>query len=327
MFGRGQSTAGSRAWCTGIAAIEGRPSWARRADAAGRRRAASRCAGSGAGPGVTAVALGVLGTLAGLAVLATSGWLVTRAAEQPPVLALLVGIVTVRALGLVRALARYGERLASHDVALRRLADTRVAFFERLSAADRAARAARRDRPAHALHERRGRAAAPAPARAAARDRRGRRVGRRGHRRGADPAGDRAAARRRSRPRDARRPRGDPRARPPHRARQGPRGVRRAARRGARARPAARGGGPGSAAPRSTSKHASRRLARIDRGQARAAAFGATATTLAAGVTPRRRPPARHQRATSPPSGSARSSCSRSARSRRPRRSRRRRCA
>ncbi len=89
--------------------------------------------GFGRRPGVTAVALGVLGTLAGLAVLATSGWLVTRAAEQPPVLALLVGIVTVRALGLVRALARYGERLASHDVALRRLADTRVAFFERLS--------------------------------------------------------------------------------------------------------------------------------------------------------------------------------------------------
>ncbi|MDA0171386.1 thiol reductant ABC exporter subunit CydD [Solirubrobacter taibaiensis] len=89
--------------------------------------------GFGSRPGVTAVALGVLGTLAGLAVLATSGWLVTRAAEQPPVLALLVGIVTVRALGLVRALARYGERLASHDVALRRLAETRVAFFERLS--------------------------------------------------------------------------------------------------------------------------------------------------------------------------------------------------
>ncbi|RKQ91838.1 ATP-binding cassette subfamily C protein CydCD [Solirubrobacter pauli] len=80
------------------------------------------------------VALGVAGTLSALAVLATSGWLVTRAAEQPPVLALLVGIVTVRALGLVRALARYGERLASHDVALRQLADVRVRFFERLAA-------------------------------------------------------------------------------------------------------------------------------------------------------------------------------------------------
>ncbi|MDA0184177.1 thiol reductant ABC exporter subunit CydD, partial [Solirubrobacter phytolaccae] len=80
------------------------------------------------------VALGVAGTLSALAVLATSGWLVTRAAEQPPVLALLVGIVTVRALGLVRSLARYGERLASHDVALRQLAEVRVGFFERLAA-------------------------------------------------------------------------------------------------------------------------------------------------------------------------------------------------
>ena len=76
----------------------------------------------------------MLGVLSALAVLGTSGWLVTRAAEQPPVLALLVGIVTVRAFGLVRALARYGERLASHDVALRQLAQTRVTFFEQLSA-------------------------------------------------------------------------------------------------------------------------------------------------------------------------------------------------
>jgi ATP-binding cassette subfamily C protein CydCD len=82
---------------------------------------------------VPAIGLGILGSLAGLAVLGTSGWLVTRAAEQPPVLALLAAIVVVRALGLTRALARYFERLASHDVALRRLADLRVAFFARLA--------------------------------------------------------------------------------------------------------------------------------------------------------------------------------------------------
>ncbi len=68
-----------------------------------------------------AIVLGVLAAAASVAVLATSGWLVTRAAERPPVLALLAAIVVVRALGLVRAFGRYGERLASHDVALRRL--------------------------------------------------------------------------------------------------------------------------------------------------------------------------------------------------------------
>ncbi len=60
--------------------------------------------------------------------LAASGWLVTRAAERPPVLALLAAIVVVRALGLVRAFGRYGERLAAHDLAFRQLAELRVGF-------------------------------------------------------------------------------------------------------------------------------------------------------------------------------------------------------
>ncbi len=80
-----------------------------------------------------AILLGVLGACAGLAVLGTSGWLITRAAERPPVLALLAAIVVVRALGLTRAIARYYERLASHDVALRRLAELRADFFARLA--------------------------------------------------------------------------------------------------------------------------------------------------------------------------------------------------
>jgi len=79
------------------------------------------------------LALGVLSALSGVALLAVSGWLIVRAAERPPVLALLTAIVVVRALGLVRALARYGERLTGHDLALRELARERVAWYRRLA--------------------------------------------------------------------------------------------------------------------------------------------------------------------------------------------------
>ena len=80
------------------------------------------------------VSLGVLAAASGMALLAASGWLVTRAAEQPPVLALLAAIVVVRALGLARAFGRYGERLAAHDAAFRQLALLRVDWYRRLVA-------------------------------------------------------------------------------------------------------------------------------------------------------------------------------------------------
>ena len=49
-------------------------------------------------------------------------------------LALLAAIVVVRALGLVRAFARYGERLAGHDAAFAKLATLRVRWYRRLIA-------------------------------------------------------------------------------------------------------------------------------------------------------------------------------------------------
>ena len=63
----------------------------------------------------------VLGVLAaGLAVglMTTAGSLISRAAEQPPILSLTVTIVAVRFFGLARPLARYLDRVVSHDVAL-----------------------------------------------------------------------------------------------------------------------------------------------------------------------------------------------------------------
>ncbi len=80
-----------------------------------------------------AVATGTLTALSGVALTGLSGWLVVRAAEMPPVLTLLVAIVGVRGFGLLRALARWAERLTAHDAALRLAADARVQVWQALA--------------------------------------------------------------------------------------------------------------------------------------------------------------------------------------------------
>jgi thiol reductant ABC exporter CydC subunit len=78
------------------------------------------------------VALGAGAVLAAVGLLTTSGYLISRAAQQPEILALGVAIVGVRFFGISRALLRYAERLVSHDLAFRTLTDLRERFFRRL---------------------------------------------------------------------------------------------------------------------------------------------------------------------------------------------------
>nr|WP_216659085.1 thiol reductant ABC exporter subunit CydD [Nocardioides sp. zg-1230] len=77
----------------------------------------------------TATSLGALSTASGVALTATAGWLITRASEQPPVLYLMVAIVGVRLFGLARPVLRHAERVLSHDVVLRELAERRAKVF------------------------------------------------------------------------------------------------------------------------------------------------------------------------------------------------------
>ena len=76
--------------------------------------------------------LGALAVCFGVALMATAGYLISRAAEQPPILSLTVTIVAVRFFGLARPLARYLDRLVSHDLALRALGRIRARFYERI---------------------------------------------------------------------------------------------------------------------------------------------------------------------------------------------------
>ncbi|MET8827579.1 thiol reductant ABC exporter subunit CydD [Streptomyces sp. NPDC004610] len=89
---------------------------------------------SGARRGRLGLAL-LLGSLAlgsAVGLMATSGWLISRASQQPPVLYLMVAVTATRTFGIGRAVFRYAERLVSHDAVLRMLADTRVAVYRRL---------------------------------------------------------------------------------------------------------------------------------------------------------------------------------------------------
>jgi thiol reductant ABC exporter CydC subunit len=78
------------------------------------------------------VALATGAAAAAIALLATSGYLISRAAQRPEILLLIVAIVAVRAFGIARAVLRYAERLVSHDLALRQLTRLRVRFYRSL---------------------------------------------------------------------------------------------------------------------------------------------------------------------------------------------------
>ena len=81
---------------------------------------------------VASVPAGAAATGCGVALLAVSGFLLARASEHPSILALTVAIVAVRGLAVGRGVFRYLERLTSHDVAFRVLADVRMAIYRRL---------------------------------------------------------------------------------------------------------------------------------------------------------------------------------------------------
>lgn len=105
------------------------PGGRRGAHPLGRMRAA---VGRLRGRFVLALVLGSLALGSAVGLMAVSGWLISRASEQPPVLYLMVAVTATRAFGIGRAVFRYAERLVSHDAVLRMLADLRVSVYRRL---------------------------------------------------------------------------------------------------------------------------------------------------------------------------------------------------
>jgi ATP-binding cassette, subfamily C, bacterial CydC len=78
------------------------------------------------------VLLGALTIGAGIGLLGTSAFLIATAALHPSVAVLEVAIVGVRFFGISRAVFRYLERLVSHSVNFRHLAQLRVWFYRQI---------------------------------------------------------------------------------------------------------------------------------------------------------------------------------------------------
>ena len=70
---------------------------------------------------------------ASVALMGVSAWLLSRAAEMPPVLYLEAAAVGVRFFGISRGVFRYAERLIGHDLALRMQGALRMRVYDRLS--------------------------------------------------------------------------------------------------------------------------------------------------------------------------------------------------
>ena len=82
---------------------------------------------------LVSVLMGVGTIAAGIGLLGTSAFLISSAALHPSIAELQVAIVGVRFFGIARGLFRYGERLVSHEVNLRLLANLRTWLFMKLA--------------------------------------------------------------------------------------------------------------------------------------------------------------------------------------------------
>ncbi|WP_099332085.1 thiol reductant ABC exporter subunit CydC [Actinomyces minihominis] len=86
-------------------------------------------------PGGMALSLlfGVAGLGSAIALAAVSAWLIARASQMPPVLYLSVAATSVRMFGVLRAVFRYVQRLASHRVALDGMDSLRLEIYDSLT--------------------------------------------------------------------------------------------------------------------------------------------------------------------------------------------------
>jgi len=75
---------------------------------------------------------GFAATGSGIGLLMTSAYIIAKAALQPPMSDIQLGIVGVRFFGIARGALRYAERLISHDATFRILARLRLWFYDAL---------------------------------------------------------------------------------------------------------------------------------------------------------------------------------------------------
>ena len=81
---------------------------------------------------IGSILLGSVTLISSTALMATSGWLISRAAQMPPVLTLSIAVVGVRTFALARGVSRYAERLLSHNATFNSLNGLHRVIFDKL---------------------------------------------------------------------------------------------------------------------------------------------------------------------------------------------------
>jgi len=77
-----------------------------------------------------AALIGFATTGSGIGLLMTAGYIIAKAALQPPAATLELSILGVRVFGLARGVLRYAERLISHNITFKILAKLRLWFYD-----------------------------------------------------------------------------------------------------------------------------------------------------------------------------------------------------
>ena len=80
-----------------------------------------------------AIFFGFLAGIASVALMGSSGYLISKAALTSQMTTLVVMAACLKLFGFASALSRYGERLYSHRATFTMLSHLRVSFFERLT--------------------------------------------------------------------------------------------------------------------------------------------------------------------------------------------------
>ena len=81
---------------------------------------------------IAVILLGTATVLAGVGLMTSSGYLISRAAERPMIVDLFAVTAAVRFFGISRAVVRYFERVISHDLTFKILRRLRSLFYEKL---------------------------------------------------------------------------------------------------------------------------------------------------------------------------------------------------
>lgn len=81
---------------------------------------------------VLSIIFGFIAGISAIGLFALSGYLIAKSALTPPIYTLMILVSSVKLLGIISAISRYGERYYSHRGTFTMLSHLRVKFYERL---------------------------------------------------------------------------------------------------------------------------------------------------------------------------------------------------